>query len=185
VIEVEVESVNDPPSIGQLVPVLKDQVLNLASMTTINLYSFTMAEINQTEHFVEVDEDTIFVFNHTWLWVNDVDAQEAYLIESLFPGFTRLQANQRRTYSCNAGWDSAGIAALAKLSNDKDPYCNPNAAKTGFNCIGGVKSGCTCISSDDSFTCSSSCTCQVGSCCFCAKPPVCPAVQNGNPVTTS
>jgi hypothetical protein len=185
VIEVEVESVNDPPSIGQLVPVLKDQVLNLASMTTINLYSFTMAEINQTEHFVEVDEDTIFVFNHTWLWVNDVDAQEAYLIESLFPGFTRLQANQRRTYSCNAGWDSAGIAALAKLSNDKDPYCNPNTAKTGFNCIGGVKSGCTCISSDDSFTCSSSCTCQVGSCCFCEKPPVCPVVQNGNPVTIS
>jgi hypothetical protein len=185
-IEVIVESVNDAPAVGHLVPVLGDQAIDLETLSTINLYKFEMQDINQSVHYVEVDEDTLFVFNHTWLWIDDVDAQEAFLIESLFFGLTTLQAYQARTYSCNFGWDSAGLAELAKLSDNKPPSCQQNAARNGFVCLGGLKHGCTCYSTDDDITCSSSCTCssdpQKG-CCYCKKPPVCPTSMNGNPVT--
>jgi hypothetical protein len=185
IIEVEVESVNDAPAVGHLVPVLKDQALDLETLSTINLYKFTMQDVNLTEHYVEVDEDTLFVFNHTWLWIDDVDAQEAYLIEKSFVGRTALQANQLRTYSCNAGGDSKGLAELAKLSDMKPPFCQQNQARTGFFCVGGMLHGCTCFSTDDTTTCASSCTCssdvQKG-CCYCKKPAVCPTSLNGNPV---
>jgi hypothetical protein len=185
VIEVEVESVNDPPAVGHLEPVLGDQALDVETLSTINLYKFRMRNINQTEHYVEVDEDTPFVFNHTWLWIEDVDAQEAFLIEKSFVGKTALQAYQLRTYSCNFGWDSAGLAELAKLSDMKEPSCQQNPARTGFVCVGGMLHGCSCYSTDDFITCSSSCTCssdpQKG-CCYCQKPPVCPTALNGNPV---
>ena len=185
VIDVQVESVNDPPTVGHLVPVLKDVQLDVISLATINLYQFEMESINQTMDYVEVDEDIPFVFNHTWLWVDDVDAQEAYIIETLVPGISLAESYLDRTYSCYAGGDFAGYAFLASLSDDKDPYCEQNPSKTGFFCVGGMKDGCSCFSTDDTITCSASCSCSLvpqAGCCYCSKPPVCPTTSGGTPV---
>ena len=81
-IELEVESVNDPPVISRLEAVLKDSVADDEKVTDI--YVLEERPLNASLHYVEVDEDQFHTFNHTLLWVSDVDASEAETITTLF-----------------------------------------------------------------------------------------------------
>ena len=76
-IEMTVESVNDPPVIGRLEAVIRDSVT--VEDNTVDLWVFEESALNASEHYVLVDEDQYYVFNHTLLWVSDLDAHEAQL----------------------------------------------------------------------------------------------------------
>jgi hypothetical protein len=184
VINVAVESVNDPPIIGHLVPELGDQVLDPKTLITINMYQFNLNIINQSKHLVEVDEDVVFTFNHTWLWIDDVDAIEAVSIQTMLmlDGSSAQVAYEKRTYTCNSGWDSAGLLDLGSSS------CVFQVGKGGFSCSQGLRQDCACQSVDDSFSCARDCSCSLqaeAGCCICSRPPVCPnsTGSSGLPVT--
>jgi hypothetical protein len=108
-IALDVESVNDAPVIGRLEPVIKDSVA--VEDSVVDLYVFEERKLNASLHYVEVDEDQYFVFNHTLLWVSDVDAQEAEIITGTFK--TVQQANQKRQYHCLSGTCTCNVCILS------------------------------------------------------------------------
>jgi hypothetical protein len=91
-IAVQVESVNDPPVIGRLEAVIKDTVA--VEENSVDLWVFEERALNASEHYVLVDEDQFYTFNHTLLWVSDLDSHEAQLISGKFKS-SSIAAQQR------------------------------------------------------------------------------------------
>ena len=166
-IAVFIESVNDGPQILRQVPVLSQSITLGDGETVVDLYNWENADLNASINYIDVDEDTIFVFNQSHLWIDDVDSREAEIISQQ----VKLK-NIPITFTCYPGEDILDLLLLGS------PQCVQNAQKTGYVCQGGYKSGCTCTDNSDT-SCSDGCSCTLGSCCIstCSRPDVCPDAQ--------
>mmetsp|Transcript_1394 Transcript_1394/g.3053 ORF Transcript_1394/g.3053 Transcript_1394/m.3053 type:complete len:3134 (-) Transcript_1394:67-9468(-) len=166
-IVVNIESVNDGPEILRQVPGLSESITLGDGETVVDLYRWENAALNASINYIDVDEDIVFVFNQSHLWIDDVDSQEAETISAK----VKL-TNKPITFTCFPGQDTLDLLLLGTSQ------CVQNAQKTGYVCQGGFKSGCSCTDVTDT-SCSGGCSCTLGSCCIptCPRPGVCPDAQ--------